>query len=203
MKHACLKVKYEVEVRDKDGKLISKTQGISRSFLRNWIRILRTMMYPPNGSGSAQTLLDTSGVSNSFDGSDTVSTLKPVIGAGALATEDTYGIQVGTSDLAFAKDQFSLQAKISHGGTSGKLLYGATTVEDYYEYDSYARFRIVRAFSNSTGASITVKEIGIAIVNQKSGTTYYFMISRDVLASPQTIPDGAALTVRYSLYITY
>ena len=51
--------------------------------------------------------------------------------------------------------------------------------------------------------TVTVKEIGIVVFNDWGSTHKYFLIIRDVLSSPSSVPDGASLTVRYRIYITY
>jgi hypothetical protein len=70
--------------------------------------------------------------------------------------------------------------------------------------DSIERFRVVRGFTNGSGGTITVKEIGLVIANQKEGLTLYnFLMARDVLGSPQDVPDGSTLTIRYRIYVSY
>jgi uncharacterized membrane protein YczE len=81
------------------------------------------------------------------------------------------------------------------------------TVEDTDGTPPDTTFRVIRTFTNNTSSPITVYEIGLAIANAYNigGTTiytYYFLIARDVLSSPQTIPAGATLTVRYIFKVT-
>jgi len=197
-----LGLEYELEVRDKHGKLISKTKGKSHSFVRNWIRMLRTLFTNTLTDAAVSVALpDTSGASTNYYAQASDAYMK-VLGVNAPAGDDDWGIQVGTSDVAFDRTHYSLQGKISTGTGAGQLVYEAVTVEDYSETDSEAGFRVVRTFTNSSGADVTVKEIGIVTINSNAVTSY-FLIARDVLATPQTIPDGAALTVRYRIYITY
>jgi hypothetical protein len=191
---------YEIEVRDKNGQLLSLCKGDNDPFTRAWIRLLRTATL---GGGAAVSLLDTTGTSRNFYGSTTASMAFVFINMNAGSGDVNYGVRVGTSDTAFSKDQYELQAKIGHGTGAGQLVYGATSIEDYADEDSTTRFRVTRTFTNNSGAVITVKEIGIAIDMQIGSTHYYGLISRDVLTSPQSVPDGATLTVRYRFYISY
>jgi len=114
---------------------------------------------------------------------------------------------VGGSDAVFSKNDYSLGSKISHGTGSGQLLYGASTFETVTDTDTTSYFRITRVFTNNSGASVTVKEIGIvimhSIVSDSTSYTAYFLIVRDVLTSPSSVPDGATLTVRYKIQISY
>jgi hypothetical protein len=196
---------YDVEIMDKDGKLISRCKGKSDPFTTWFITMLRNFFYG-DSSMADQTvaLYETGGTSKDFY-------LKTVAGKGHVAIAgnagagvDTYGIQVGTSNTAFNKNQYALQAKIAHGTGGGQLQYLASSVETVTAEDSTERFRVVRGFTNGSGSTITVKEIGLVIANQKEGLTLYnFLMARDVLTSPQDVPDGSTLTVRYRIYISY
>jgi len=200
-----IKLEYELEVRDKNGKLISRKKGESHSFVKNFIQILRAFL-----GASSVSINDTGGASRAFRGywthSAYVYTEYP-FDANAGAGTDAYGIQVGGSDAVFSKDNYSLGSKISHGMGSGQLLYGASTFESVTDTDTSSYFRITRAFTNNSGASVTVKEIGIVvrqnIVTDGATYLYYFLIVRDVLTSPSSVPDGATLTVRYKIQISY
>lgn len=188
---------YELEVT-KDGKVLSKyskKNGELDPFVTNAIRMLKAV-FASTGTADTISLTDVAGVSKTFEGSG-----YPVMSAIGLATEDTIGPVVGTSELAFVRTQYQLDGKIAHGSGAGQLLYGAVTVEAATEENNTGRFRIIRGFTNSTGSSITVKEIAIDIYNDSP--TASFMLCRDVLASPQTIPDGATLTLRYRMYVSY
>lgn len=195
---------YEVEVRDRNGKLLSSCKGNNDPFVRNWIRMIRTMFTLAESVATTSVNLNGTGGSGIlFYASHASQTMSPM-GCNAGATVETSGIRVGSSDTAFDKAQYELQTRITHGSGSGQLMYGASTVEDYSDEDTTTRFRILRPFTNSSGATITVKEIGIAICNIVTGTsTSRFLICRDVLTSPQSIPNLATLTVTYRLYISY
>jgi hypothetical protein len=195
--------RYQLEVRDKNGKLLSLTKGASHSFVRNWIRILHCMIKPKHNTVSTVVLKDTSNADKTCYGSSSGAEIRSVIACGADAADASYGIVVGSSDLAFDKTHYNLQGKIAHGSGAGQLVYGAMAVEDYSEIDTQARFRMTRTFTNSTGSTVTVKEIGIVFINYTTVTQQDILMARDVLTSPQAIPDGATLTARYTLYYSY
>ena len=188
---------YELEVT-KDGKVLSKyskKNGLD-PFVTNAIRMLKAVFASTTVAEDSCSLTDIAGVSQTFRGSGF-----PVMGAKGDAGDNTIGPVVGTSDLAFVRTQYKLDSKIAHGSGGSQLLYGATTVEAAAEENSTGRFRLIRGFTNSSGGSITVKEIAIDVYNDDPATS--FMLCRDVLASPQTIPDGATLTLRYRLFLSY
>ncbi|MEM2446864.1 MAG: hypothetical protein QW734_09420 [Candidatus Bathyarchaeia archaeon] len=195
---------YEVEVRDKDGKLLDKRKGVSHTWVRIYTRFLRELFANVAGNTRSFSVIDTGGVVRSaYSATGGTPTYNVAFGARAPSNTDAYGIQVGSSDIPYSRDHYSLQAKITHGTGAGQLLYGEVTVEDVELEDTTERFRIVRAFTNSSGASVTVKEIGIVVVNQYSSSYYYFLFARDVLPSPISVPDGASLTVRYRIFVSY
>jgi len=193
-------VEYELEIRDKHGKLLSKVKGLSHSFVKHFILILRAMAY---GGTTKASLTDTAGNGRQQTFTSTASQPLEPLDINGEANDDTHGIVVGDSDIAFDKLQYNLQGKISHGSGAGQLVYNASTVESVTDTDNESYFRVIRTFTNNSGATITVKEIGIVARAHYDGNTWYFLIARDVLASPQSVPDGASLTVRYRIYITY
>ncbi len=59
-------------------------------------------------------------------------------------------------------------------------------------------------WTNNLGADKDVTEVGLAIYWYYSGTVAkWFLIFRDVLSNPVTVPDGGALVVRYYIYVRY
>jgi len=203
-KGSTLEMDYEIEVRDKNGKLLELQRGKSHTWVRAFIRFMAELFANTRIGDRTFTMLDTSGTSRTvWAGSGNTSQYHVAFGAKAAATASYYGIQVGSSDAPYSRDQYCLQALIGHGTGAGQLLYGDTTVEGVTLEDSTERFRIVRSFTNSSGSSVTVKEIGLTVFNQYGSTTYYYLFARDVLPSPISVPDGASLTVRYRIFVSY
>jgi hypothetical protein len=197
------KAVIEYEVRDKNGKLLSKGKLPAKSWVGNIIGLLSSIIaswQPTNVSsyvnyGRAD-LLDTGNTSRGllFGGGATTTYL----GGSAPAGDTTAGILVGTSDTPVSLGQYNLQSPIAHGTGPGQLIYGATTVETLVK-DTTWYFRVIRIFTNNSGASITVREIGLFVKLGITTSPYYFscMLARDVLVSPITVPNGSTLTVRY------
>jgi len=189
------KAVIEYEVRDKNGKLIEKGKFPAKSWVGNIIRLLNALWKPwstPSSGGyyitTPTVLLDTSNTARSLTiGSGT----SGYFGGAASAGDTSAGILVGSSDTPVSLAQYNLLSLISHGTSAGQLSYGATVVEDL-TIDTTYFFRIVRTFTNNSGATITVREIGLF---WKPG--YSFMFARDVPSSPISVPNGSTLTVRY------
>jgi hypothetical protein len=126
----------------------------------------------------------------------------------APQNDDTYGIQAGTSPASVSRDDYMLGGKILSGSGNGQLAYGSMTVESPDGTPPNTVFRAIRTFTNNTGENITVYEIGLVAANQygyyqsSAPTPAYILVARDVLTTPQTIPSGATLTVRYIFTVT-
>ena len=191
-----IKLIYEIEIRDKEGKLIKSIKGKSKSLLKNFMLVLRGTFYGTLAS-RIENILDRDNVSHTFPYLYTPD--YDHMSINAWANDDNYGIIVGTGDSPVSVDDVDLESPISNGTGSGQLLYGETTIEAVQTSDSISSFRVTRSFTNSSGAPITVKEIGIAIKHRhRDDGNIYILIARDVLVSPTSIPDGASFTVRYT-----
>jgi hypothetical protein len=122
----------------------------------------------------------------------------------APVNDANYGIRVGSGSTTPTANDYNLANPIAHGTGSGQLLYGATTIESVVvDENNRTSFRIIRTFSNSSGATVTVREIGLSVKWYRPGYGYtYALLARDVLSSAVDVPDGATLTVRYILSTT-
>jgi len=180
-----LKYDIELELRDKDGKLISKRIEKGHTWVKWMIYVLYIQL-----AQTSLTVTKTSGSSTSQGASGYNLSVASNYGDG------TYGVVVGTSDLAYDIEQYSLNSQIAHGNASGQLLYGNTSVDDVAPMTNGFRFFASRVFTNSSGASITVKEVGLYVRN-------LIMLCRDVLSVPVEVQNLQSLTVRYVISFTY
>jgi hypothetical protein len=199
------KVMVELEVRDKNGRIIKKHRQMSHSFLKQWLQFLRCQTsITRGGSGISISVVDETGTARTFPYGWTDAFNREALMCNALAGDSSYGIVVGTSNVPNTINTYSLGAKISHGTGSGQLQYGSHTFEDITNPSgNILVFRIIRTFSNGSGATITVKEVGISISNFDSQSlARSYLIARDVLSTPVDVPNGMTLTVRYIFQIT-
>jgi hypothetical protein len=196
---------WEIEVRDENSKLLKFKRFKAHSYLKQYIGLLKGLFahkYAVANSGNV-TVIDDTGVSRTYPKSDGYihSSSIPVM---ADINEGDYGLVIGISDTANTINTFNMGNIITHGSGSGQMLYGGTTIENPTNPSGNDWvFRIIRVFTNNSGASITVKEIGIKVKAQDSGGgARWFLIARDVISSGVTVPNGSTLTVRYILKIT-
>jgi len=200
------KAVIEYEVRDKNGKLIKKGKFPAKSWVGNIVGLLSAILSMWSSAkdscyatpSSRADLTDVSGTARGISISVCTSAGYTVLGGCAPAGETTAGIVVGSSDTPVSLSQYSLGALIPHGTGSGQLQYGATNVETISKGAAWL-FRIVRTFTNGSGASVTVREIGLYVRLGLPSSPYYYscMLARDVPTSPIIVPDGSTLTVRY------
>jgi hypothetical protein len=198
---------YEVELRDRDGKIVKRLKRKSNSWLRGFISVLRVMMnqkYNVTLNRDNITAEDgsTANPPPAYVPSDRPCTIMyPCCGAGD--TDTSHGIIVGNSDTPNTINTYALGGKISHGSGSGQLLYGAMTVESVSNPSgNVLQFRLIRAFTNNSGSDVTVKEFGLLCRISTYNGDKSILLARDVLSSPITIPDGYSLTLRYIVKIT-
>jgi hypothetical protein len=201
-----LEAYWEIEVRDASGKLLTSRRFKAKSWLAQFLCMLKGQFMIPYGTDANRgnaSVTDTSGTVRGYP-----STGVYIYQAGlCLYAGDgvgDYGLVVGSSDTPNAVNTYTMGAIIPHGNSANQLYYGATTIENPQNPSgtNYWIFRIIRTFTNNSGGSITVKEIGL-IVKAIDSQSYvrYFLIARDVI-SPVTVPNGATLTVRYIPKIT-
>jgi hypothetical protein len=201
-----LNIEYEVEVRDKNGKLINKKHAKSHSWLKQFIQMLMAeWQYTYGGSNPpAVTINDETGTGRAMPSPYNVAYYYCAFAVNAPAGSSEYGVKVGGGDTPNSLLTYALASPISHGTGSGQLAYGAHTIESVINPSGNdLTFRVTRVFTNNSGASVTVKEIGITAKRyDQGGTARTFLFVRDVLPSPSSVPDGATLTIRYTVKIT-
>jgi len=188
---AKLKCEIELELKDKDGKLLEKRRFPSHTYVLNFFILLDihfsyrdTSLTDLNGSLKGTSV----GIVNSN------SNFCITGGYGSY----TQGIVLGTSDSPYSPTQYKLQSIISHGSGSGQMLYGVESIDTPQLVTDGYRIVISRVFTNVSGESITVKEIGIYMYAYTAGSV---MMARDVI-TPVTVANGQSLTVRYIISLT-
>jgi len=199
-----LRIYVELEVRDEKGRIIKAKRFRGHSFLRQFIAMLRGIMFHAHGASNSgnTTVVDVTGASRSYPSSAGVlhSSGMPL---NCPSASSEYGLVVGTGTAPNTVDTYALQSLIPHGTGSGQLSYGSHTFESLLVSSNTIYFRIIRTFTNNSGASITVNEIGLyAKAYDSAGTARIFCIARDVIPGGVTVGNGQTLTVRYILSIT-
>lgn len=117
----------------------------------------------------------------------------------AGTTTSTYGIQVGTGTSAESINDTALQTQIAHGTGAGQLQYGSMTFGAPSTTATTTTFRFTRVFTNGSGGTVTVQEIGL--VSRDIINTNSFLWVRD-LTGAVAVGNGSQLTVNYDFTTT-
>lgn len=199
-----------LQERNKQGMLIKERNEVGHSFVGNFLKILFGMMhgtYNINSGGAALQCKDTA--NNLRTGIDAILGYSRAnnMNCDADVNDDTYGIVVGTGDTAPDIADYNLETKVLHGsGQAGKLIYADHSLvsPSYDEPGGWSLCGLIRTFSNNSGGSIIIKEIGLIAKQYFDSTTvmYYFLLIRDVLGSPFTVTNGNSVTVQYRIKCT-
>jgi hypothetical protein len=200
---------WEIEVKDKTGKLLKHYVTPAKSWLRQFITMLKgefATRYSTTVGNANVSVVDETGTARTYPSQSTATYSTYIMNLSTLGDvgDVSQGIIVGTSDTPNSLSTYALGGKIAHGTGSGQLVYNAETVEDVTNPSGNdLQFRITRTFTNNSGATITVKEVGLLIKKVDStNTSRSWLVARDVLPSPVDVPDGATLTIRYVVKIT-
>jgi hypothetical protein len=205
-----IKLKLEIELVDGNGRVVKRYRQTARSLLNQFITMLRgyfACRYCSDVGGGNVTVTDETGTATTYP--NHYSTLSKYTcylewSVNGDVGDVGQGIVVGTSDVANSLTTYKLGAKIAHGSGSGQLYYNPMYIGSVTNPSGgILEFVISRTFSNLSGVTTTVKEVGILVKEIDSGgTARSYLIARDVLSTPMDVPPGYALTVRYKFSIT-
>ena len=128
----------------------------------------------------------------------------------AASGNTAYGIVIGSGATAGSTPSptlYNLVAEIPQGTSSGQIEYGAVSVSSVSQSGQTTQFTISRSFTNVSGATLTVTEIGLVVLMTgwnmgayASGT--YFLIAYDIPSSAISVQNGQTLTVTYTFSVT-
>jgi hypothetical protein len=206
----------EVVVRDAEGTILKKGRHEMHSFLNNLLRLIQGLMTATGTPWvtTTFTVVNTGGTSTSAwsEGNPGGSSYGGGTPAGAKAPDNdsSYGIVVGSGTTGLALDQYNLASPISHGTGSGQLDYGPSDFTDLGLDTGVTppvyRFRLLRSFSNLSGAAISITEVGIVARSywkNASGVANdaKYLVARDVLSTSYSIPNGGTATVTVTIEV--
>lgn len=193
-------------VRDREGRVVRRVEVESRSFLLNFIRVLKALFAGQHNM--SVTLLD--GGSGRFDAycfvNGTSKTTNWWCHLMAPKEDDSYGIVVGLGTRAVTPDDYNLESKIPHGTTAGKLYYHGVESEVVSVEGNVIKFKVKRFLDECAGSSVDVNEVGLVVYHRctddDGDTRIRFLIARDVLPSTVTVPAYGNLFVEYEIRCT-
>jgi hypothetical protein len=170
-----------VDIFDANGKKVrSLKKAKTNSYVRQMIDILASYM-----SNTGLSKKDITGT--------TRTTYHLILNGGS--GDASMGVVVGTGTTAVTISDYKLESIIANGTGSGQLQYGTTSFSEVAITGSTAKFTIARTFTNNSGASINVHEVGLY-----TKSTYVYCLERTLLDF--TIENGQSGTVTYTISVT-
>ena len=181
---------YYQYLLSKNGEVYKKSRRrVARSFVTGFTKMLYGCM------GATYAITEgTDGVSRYFDPTNYVIYLD------ANAGDSGNGLVVGTGTNAVNVGDYALQTLIAHGASAGQLQYSACTVALPDFTSTTAELTITRLFTNASGNTITVEEIGIYIYMLWVSGEKYVCLARDL--ATVVIANGSTLTLNYVMQTT-
>ena len=191
-KGSTISLHHRIKLIGKDGKVkYDSGEKKSDSFVKGFITSLMNLM--SDGGITTNIYVDRGGVTRSGITKASWATSNIPVGFVAPASFDTYGIIIGTGNTPVTASDIDLDTPIDDGVAAGEMSHGAQTFVDVVENGANLDLSWSRSFSNSSGDTITIAEIGGGIL--VSG--YRILILRDVLGVPVAVGDGEVIVVEY------
>lgn len=171
---------YEIVVTDVNGDVVANVSAESDSFVLNFVKLLESGMRNANVS-----VVDLNGITRAC-GNFTCTVATDSTGV------TTRHILVGSGISPVAYGDYALAEQIP-----GSVLFHNPSLvrpESPHIVDGFIKSRIARrSFSNVSADSVTIAEIGIAVL----ASSYNVLILRDVLQAPVVVPASGAVDISY------
>jgi len=188
-----VKAYLKIKIIDENGKCTYYRRYRSRSFVANFLRQIFT-----NLSHQSVNNVNTSGGSYSIVNYDTII-------VNNVSNNDNYGILIGSGTSAPNIIDYNLSQVISNGASVGQMQYGAVSVTGAVTNTSTntGYITVTRTFTNNSGASITVSEVGLVAWsgNFSGQSNQFYLIIHDLLPTPITVPNGSSLSISYEIQV--
>lgn len=196
MKNIDLHYSWEI----KESGLLVRESGImpAHSFTKQFAQLLFNSVIFGVSAYVPQAMTDTSGNTVSVIGNISNLWMRPLVNASVSTS--TFGIQVGTGVGAESINDTALGTQIATGTGVGQLQYGSVTFASPTTTATTTTFRVTRVFTNGSGGTVTVQEIGLTCRGSTS-TVRPFLLIRD-LTGAVAVNNGQQLTVNYDLTTT-
>jgi len=177
-----LSTELGAEIRDANGEIVRRIPfRRCHSLLKQFIQLLAAQM-----SQAACTIKLTNGTTQSGDEDPSNFQANSV-------TNTTFGVVIGSGDSnAVTMEDYKLEAQLVTN-----IAYQPVTFAQENPNASTWRLAISRGFTNNTGATVNVKEVGLYVVFEAS---YITCIDRTLYSV--SVAAGETLTLTYRLAIT-
>jgi len=199
-------------VKDKDGKVIKKYKQKSHSPTSNFIGLMLPLTWY-HETGNSWTITNTSNSTSSYTPTITGN------GGGVIYPNSGYNnndyivnILVGSGSQSNSYNAHNLNAPISNGSGTGQLLYSTlSTPTNITINGNQAYFIISQTYTNQSGSTITISEVGIILNLITEAASSYSpststvvgntLVWYDVLSSPISVANGQSITIYYTFSV--
>jgi len=189
---------YEIIVTDRKGQVVRRIKAPSRSYVEAWNKIRSAMAHSAPESTNYRVVKDITGTNRNI-----YYRYNNLYCYGNIGEVDK-GIRAGKGSTPVAISDYVLEIPIDEGGGVDQLKHQLTYFTSPAVAGDTCSFITYRSLVNDSGAEIAgIREIGLYVKAGKQGDSEYsFLAVRDVLPGGVSIPDGGAITVRYTLAVT-
>jgi len=186
-----LGIYYDMVVK-KDDKIIRiYRKRKCHSFVKQFIQLLLRKMIAPPSSVIIKDITNTNRTLTEENYAINLYLNGPV-------NSTAYGPVVGTGITEITINDYVMETLIAHGTSAGQLQYSVTVFGAPTTTAPGTSFIVTRVFTNNSGNSITINEIGL----YSYLPTYSFLIVHDNLTSPVTLANGETVTLNYTFTTT-
>jgi hypothetical protein len=207
---------WELEVKDKDGKVIQSLKQRSHSWVRNAYNLMFCYLAGKDlsNSGFGAGYLSLKDTSNGIrygagpvclNQSSTVDSTS--MGYRAPAGNDAYGILVGSGTNPEDFESYALHVKIANGTGAGQLTYVESEAHgiSWNAGTLTIKNNLARYFNNNSGANVSVNEVALALRGYGPGGSvpYHYLNARDLLVATVVVPNTGQLKVTYTVQLIY
>jgi hypothetical protein len=182
----------ELIVKKPSGEVTEYRKLKSESFVKQFLQLwwAQSSYLDSNGAALAQIL------TNDIGGTNRLPVASSAMFASNAGAGDTgKGIVVGRGSTPVGVSDNKLVDKVAHGTSPTQIQYSAVTFGDPAAGASVSVFRITRDFSNASGGTISIWEIGLDV----GDGSYSYLAIRDVLGAAINVPSGQVLTINYQI----
>jgi hypothetical protein len=199
-------------VRDKDGNVIKRYKQKSHSPTSNFIGLMLPVSYY-GALNVCWTLTTTSNTTFKYVPANNSCANGNFNFINYPGNGDNYNvylinIMVGSGTQSNPYNTYNLASPIANGSGTGKLLYSSPTIPTNITINgNQAYFIVSQTFTNQSGGTITISEVGLIIsitvsqTNENGRGSGNILTWYDVLSSPISVGSGQSTAIYYTFSV--
>jgi hypothetical protein len=193
-----LTLKINLKLKNQQEKIVKEVETPANSFVLNFMKMLYAVLQAKSYEGFRCARIRQE-VQYKIEYRYTFY-IRELAGIQAWSPKEdaTHGIIIGTGTKEVTAYDTWLEAQISNGMETGQMIYLFSEVTETETVGNEAHIYLKRSFINHSGASITVKEIGVAVWNVSPSSNK--LIIRDLIP-PLEVPNDYTLDTQYTIEV--